>query len=331
MMRWLGLALLALFLLVLPQIVLGLDQPFLLRFATRVLIFGIAAVSLNLLLGYGGLVSMGHAAFAGIAAYVVGILDWHATNDEPLLRWPLHIAGTSNALIAWPVAILLTMAAAGLIGAVCLRMRGINFIMVTLAFAQMLYYAALSLEKYGGQDGLQLSGPSHLPLLRLNDRMTLYYVVLAALAASLLLIHRLIGSRFGMLLQGLRQNERRLRAIGIAPFRYQLATFVLAGGLAGLSGVLMMQHTQFVSPVDLSWEQSGNLLVMVVLGGKGTLLGPLLGVAVYLALELWLGGVTEHWQILFGPVFIVVVLFCRGKLTAVPSVVAGVFRRKAAL
>jgi branched-chain amino acid transport system permease protein len=301
----------------LPPIAALLDEPFLIRLFTRVMVMAIAAMSLDLILGYGGMVSLGHAAFVGIGAYVVGILSWHATGGEPLLSWPIAIPGTESAFVAWPAAVLAAALAALAIGLVSLRTGGVFFIMITLAFAQMLYFFFIALQKYGGEDGLQLMARSDLGPIDLGNRVTFYYVVLAVLAGCLGVAARLVRSRFGMIIRGCRQNERRLLAIGIPTTRYRLAAFVIAGAMGGLAGVLLANSQSFVSPADMAWTRSGEIMVMVILGGMGTLVGPILGAAAYLLLELAIGSYTTHWQVIFGPILILIVLFAKRGLYGV--------------
>ncbi len=291
-----------------------LDEPFYIRLFTRVVIMAIAAISLDLILGYGGMVSFGHAAFVGIGAYVTGILAAHAASGEPLTTWPIVVAGSDNAFIVWPLAVSAAALAALIIGLVSLRTAGIGFIMITLAFAQMLYFFFIALQRYGGEDGLQMATRSRLAGLDLGDKLTFYYLALAALIAVLWFCRRLVASRFGMVLRGCRQNERRMRAIGFATYRYRLAGFVVAGAIAGLAGVLLANSQDYVSPADMAWTRSGEFIVMVVLGGMGTLVGPVIGAAAYLLLELVLGGITIHWQAIFGPILILSVLFAKSGL-----------------
>jgi branched-chain amino acid transport system permease protein len=288
-----------------------LGEPFYIRLFTRIAIMAIAAVSLDLILGYGGMVSFGHAAFVGIGAYVTGILAYHAASGEALTTWPIVIHGSQNAFIVWPAAIALAALAAFVIGLVSLRTTGIAFIMITLAFAQMLYFVVIALQKYGGEDGLQMSERSRLFPLDLGDKLVFYYLVLAILVAVIAFCRRLVESPFGMVLRGCRQNERRMRAVGFPTYRYRLAAFVIAGALAGLAGILLANSQNYVSPADMAWTRSGEFIVMVVLGGMGTLTGPVLGAAAYLLLELLLGSFTTHWQAIFGPILIVIVLFAR--------------------
>ncbi len=296
----------------LPQIAQFLDNLFLLRVGMRIMILAIAALSLNLILGYGGMVSLGHASFIGVAAYVVAILNWHLSNNEPLLSWPILVPGSANAWVVVPVAIAASGLSALVIGFISLRTSGLYFIMITLAFAQMLYYVFIALQKYGGEDGTQLLEPVRLGSLRLNDRILLYYIVFAAMLGALLVVDRIVGSRFGRVLQGCRQNERRLEAVGYSTFHFKLVAFVIAGAMAGAAGVLLALSQQFVSPADLAWSRSGELVIMLVLGGVSTLFGPVFGAAFYVVLELVLGSWTTHWPIVFGPVFIFFVLFVKG-------------------
>ncbi len=298
-------------LLALPLLAQASGLDYAVGVATRILIFGLAGLSLNLILGYGGMVSFGHAAFFGAGAYVVGILSHHATLGEPLITWPLEIGGTETALIAWPAAMLVSGLLALAIGAVSLRTGGLYFIMITLAFAQMIYFLFVSLETYGGDDGLSMWRRSTAGPLDLADDRQFYYLVLALVALLLFLKGRLVESRFGMVLRGIRDNERRMRAIGFPTYRYKLTAFVIAGAVAGLAGALIANQTEFVSPSFLDWPRSGEILVIVILGGMGSLAGPLLGAMAFLLLEEVLSAWTEHWMIVLGPILILVVLFAR--------------------
>ena len=301
-------------LLVLPPLAGALGQDFVVGVATRVLIFALVALSLNLILGYGGMVSFGHAAFFGAGAYVVAILAQHATTGEPLITWPVVIQGTDSAWIAWPAAMAVSALLAAVIGAVSLRTSGLYFIMITLAFAQMLFFFFISLQAYGGEDGISLFKRSALPLLDLAKDIQFYYLVLAILLLALFLQARLVAARFGRVLMGARDNERRMQALGFPTFRYKLIGFVIAGALAGLAGALIANQTEFVSPSFLSWQRSGEILVIVILGGMGRLYGPVAGAVAFLLLEELLSAWTEHWMIVLGPILILVVLFARGGL-----------------
>ncbi len=304
---WAGIALA----LALPPLATVLGAGYTVSLATRILIYGLVGVSLNLILGYGGMVSFGHAAFFGAGAYVVGILGHHAFVGEPLLGWPLAVAGTESAWVAWPAAMLVAALLALAIGAVSLRTDGLYFIMITLAFAQMLFYVAVSLPQYGGEDGLSLWNRSRLWPLDLGQDVQFYYLVLALLLTTLRLVEHLIGSRFGRVLRGIRDNERRMRALGFPTYRYKLTAFVLSGALAGLAGALVANQTEFVSPSFLSWHRSGEIFVIVLLGGMGTLFGPVAGSLTYLLLQEYLSRWTEHWMLLLGPVLLLVALYAR--------------------
>ena len=265
--------------------------------ATRVMIFALAASSLNLVVGYGGMISFGHAAFFGAGAYSVAILAQE---------------GVVSALAAWPLAAAVSAACALVIGAVSLRTRGLYFIMITLAFAQMLYYFFVSLKAYGGEDGINLAARSRLPGLDLRDDATFYLVVLALLAVCLYLLKRLAASRFGAVLRGIRENEGRMTALGYPTYRFRLVCFVIAGGVAGLAGALIVNQHGFVSPNLLHWTQSGTLLIMLILGGVGRLYGGVAGAAAMLLLEEFLSNWTGYWQFSLGLVLLFVVLRAPG-------------------
>ncbi len=298
-------------LLLLPPLALLAGQSYFITLFCRILIYGLAAVSLDLLLGYGGMISLGHAAFVGIGAYVVGVLYVHSFQMEPLISFPFVLPGSENGLLVLPAAVAISAMFALVIGALCLRTRGMHFIMITLAFAQMLYYFFVSLEKYGGDDGLPLYSRSSVPGLDLNNDLHFYYFCLALLVLFLFLAKRLVGSRFGIMVRGASNNERRLNALGVSAYRYKLACFVIAGAGAGLAGGLLANHTEYVSPGLMHWTMSGELMVMVLLGGLGTLYGPVLGAVVFLLLEEFLAMYTAHWMVYMGPFLVLVVLFAK--------------------
>jgi len=283
-----------------PALANAADLGFMTQMVTRIMIYAIAALSLDLILGYGAMVSFGHAAFMGIGAYVVGIAAAHEVWD---------------AAITFPLAVLAAGFFALATGAICLRTRGVYFIMITLAFGQMAYYTASSLSAYGGDDGLTMWGRSRIfgadPL---RDGTTFYYVVLGCLAGCFVFARALVGSRFGRVIAGVRENRLRMQAVGFDPYAFQLVAYVLAGMMAGLAGALLANQTEFVSPSFMSWQRSGDLIVMVVLGGMGSLYGAVLGAVAYLAIEEILSHYTEHWRIIFGPMLILLVLFARGGL-----------------
>jgi branched-chain amino acid transport system permease protein len=285
-------------LLLLPLYAQLADDRFMLTLFTRIVILAIAAVSLNLILGFGGMMSFGHAVYLGIGGYAVGMLAFE---------------GVNSGFVQWPVALLSSAAFALVIGALSLRTRGVYFIMITLAFAQMAYYVVAGMARYGGDDGLTIQERSQFfAPLNLSDKVQFYYVCLALLLASLYLVWRLVNSRFGLLIQGVRSNETRMRAIGFPTYRYKLVCFVIAGTLCGLSGALLANHTDFISPAVMYWTRSGDLIIMVVLGGMGSVVGPVFGAVALLVLEEVLSGITEYWQIILGPLLLLVVLFARG-------------------
>ncbi len=299
-LRW-SLPVLA-FLLALPFVTQAFGDTFYVGLATRVLVFALAATSLNLILGFGGMVSFGHAAFLGIGAYSVAILMQN---------------GIASAWIAWPLAILLTALVSMLIGWISLRTQGVYFIMITLAFAQMLYYLVISLKSYGGDNGLSLAARSRAGWgIDLSNDAHLYYASLAVLVLALFLMMRLLNARFGHVLQAIRLNEVRMVALGYRVFRYKLAAFAIAGAVAGLAGVLLANVGGFVSPAMMQWSQSGMLMMMVILGGVGHIYGGVIGAIVFLLLEEFLSLYTIHWQLGLGAVLLIVVLFAPNGITS---------------
>ncbi|MBS0541965.1 MAG: branched-chain amino acid ABC transporter permease [Proteobacteria bacterium] len=294
---------------VLPLLTQAFDQRYLLSIGTRIVIWSIAAVSLNMILGYGGMVSFGHAAFFGIGGYAVGILS---------------ASGVPDGWVQWPVAILAAAAWAALIGALSLRTRGVYFIMITLAFAQLVYYVGASLEAYGGDDGLNIGRSRFSGLIDLRDKASFYWLCLVLLLATLWFCSRLAVSRFGFVLRGAKANDQRMSALGFPVFRYRLAAFVIAGAFGGLAGVLLANEGAYVSPAMMSWVKSGDLIVIVVLGGMGTLLGPVYGAIAFFTLEESLKplmdlvhkGWGEYWQIVFGPMLVLVALYAKGGISS---------------
>jgi len=304
---------------VFPLVMQAMDGLFYVSLASRILIYAIAATSLNLVLGYGGMVSFGHAAFFGAGAFVVGIMA---------------VEGVRSAWIAWPTAIAVAALAALVIGAMSLRTRGVYFIMITLAFAQMIYYIFVSLKTYGGDDGLSMPGRSTVGMgLNLRDDLTWYYLVLALLALVQYGLHRLVHSRFGRVIDAIRENEARAEAIGFPVYRYKLLCFVISGAVAGLAGALIANQSNYVSPSLLHWIQSGTLMIMVILGGVGTLWGGLIGATLLLALEHliadyrigWIASLAPNYQdhagLAVGIVLLTIVMLA-------PEGIAGLFRRR---
>jgi branched-chain amino acid transport system permease protein len=289
----------------LPLVAAVTGGNYVLSLVSRVMIFAIAALALDLLIGYGALVSFGHAAFIGLGAYAVGILASH---------------GIGDALISLPVALLVSALFALVTGIVCLRTKGVYFIMITLAFGQMAYFTASSLAPYGGDDGLTIQARNTLAGLPIfGSERSLYFVALICLLGTYLVCRSLVASRFGRVYRGARENATRMAAIGFEVYRFQLITYVIAGALGGLSGFLLANATDFVSPAYMSWQRSGELLIMVIFGGLGTLNGAIVGAAAFLLLEQWLSGLTEHWKVIFGPLLVLVAVFARGGLIGVVS------------
>jgi branched-chain amino acid transport system permease protein len=284
-------------LIALPPVVQAIGQPFYIDLVRRIMILAIAAVSLNLILGYGGMVSFGHAAYLGIGAYAVGILGFY---------------GITSGWLHWALAIGASALAAAAIGAVSIRTSGIYFIMITLAFTQMLYYLGISLDVFGGDDGMRLKSKSQFAgLIDLRDPVAFYYVALVLMLASVFLVYRIVNSRFGMVLRASKSNEARTRAIGFSPYPYRLAAFVIAGAMCGLAGALYANHTSYIVPGLMSWQQSGDIMFMVILGGMASTAGPVLGTFALLLVEELLKGWTEHWQVWLGPLLVLSVIFFR--------------------
>lgn len=296
-------------LLALPPLATLGGDPFLISVGARILIYALAALGLDLIVGYGGMVSFGHAAFFGMGAYTLGILAHHQSEGSAIPFLPFAWDGSNALLVQLPLAMLVAGLFAVVIGAFSLRTRGIFFIMITLAFAQMLYHFMVSLPTYGGGDGLSLWSRSELLGLDLYNDTTFYYVCLVLFLIVLLVLRRVVDSRFGMVLRACKQNEARLATLGVPTVRYRLAAFVIAGAVAGLAGGLAANSLEFVGPSLLHWTRSGDFLVMVILGGIGTLYGALAGAAGFLFLEETLSGLTEHWMLILGPALIFVVLF----------------------
>jgi branched-chain amino acid transport system permease protein len=267
--------------------------------------FATAAISLNLIFGFGGMVSFGHAAFVGVGAYVIGIAAHH---------------GVSNVLLTWPAAVVASATAALAIGAIALRTSGVYFIMITLAFGQMLYFLSIGLEKYGGDAGLPLREHSQLTdHLVLSDPLILYLLSAVVMICAFLLVRRIVNSEFGLALRGIRDNPTRMRSVGYSTYIYQLAAFTIAGGIAGLSGAILANVDSYVGPSSLHWFVSGELMIMVILGGAGSFFGPIAGATTFLLLKEVLSTLTVHWMVIMGPLLLLLVLFTRRGLSALVS------------
>ncbi|KAA0890991.1 branched-chain amino acid ABC transporter permease [Pusillimonas sp. ANT_WB101] len=275
---------------------LASNNPFVVTLFSRILVFAIAAVSLNLILGYGGLVSFGHALYLGLGVYSASILSFHGIDN-----------GWVQLLVTLVVCCLIGL----LTGAIVLRTAGIAFIMITLAFAQMFYFLFVSLSQYGGDDGMRLASGSKFSGIDLAQANTLYWAAFVLLCVSLYGTHRLIHSRFGVVLRASKSNDRRMKALGFPTFRYRLAAYVLSAALCGMAGLLFANLTEFASPSYMSWTTSGELIVMVMLGGLGTLFGPLVGSLAMILTEEGLKMLTQHWMVIFGPLIVLVVTVSR--------------------
>lgn len=281
---------------VVPFVATAIEQPFWISFFARILIYAIAASALNLALGYGGLVSFGHALFMGLGSYAVALPAFHGIASG----WAhLALCVGASSLVALAV------------GAISLRTAGMAFIMITLAFAQMGYFLLVSLKQYGGDDGLPVAATSLFGSFDLGSTLPLYAAALVVLALVTGWMAKLRAAPFGMALRGARQNARRINAIGLEAPRLQLVAFVISGAICGVSGMLLANLNAFASPSSLAWTVSGELIVMVVLGGIGTVAGPIVGALVFLGLEEVLKGLTEHWMVIFGPLIVLMALVGR--------------------
>lgn len=290
------LAVIFLFLALVPPVAQAFGGEFYITLFARIMVFAIAALSLDLILGFGGMISFGHAAYLGLGAYAVAVLSHY---------------GIDNGFVQFPVAVLGSALVALVIGAICLRTSGIYFIMITLALTQMLFFLGISLEEFGGDDGINTNRSELFEWFDLYDDKNLYYLILALLVICLAVSYRLINSRFGMVVRGCHSNEARMQAIGFPTFRYRLAAFVIAGAMCGIAGFLLANLTEFVTPEFMNWFRSGEIMIMVLVGGMGTLFGPVIGAAAYLLFEEISSSLTLHWPIIFGPLLVILVLFAR--------------------
>ncbi len=292
------------FLALVPPVSAAIDEPFYLSLFSRIMIFAIAAVSLDLILGYGGMISFGHAAYLGTGAYAVAVFSFY---------------GIDNGWLQLAMAIVASGLVALVIGAICLRTSGIYFIMITLAFTQMLYFLGISLEEFGGDDGIDTNRSEFVSWFDLNEDVNLYYLILVFLILSVYIGYRLINSRFGMVIRGSYSNDQRMQAIGFPTFRYRLVGFVIAGSMCGVAGFLLANLTEFLTPEYMHWFRSGEIMIMTLMGGMGTLFGPVFGAAAYILLEEWIpelleliqDGWGQHWWVMFGPVLIILVLYAK--------------------
>ena len=305
--KYLIVGLIFLILLLVPFIADMTSNSFITNMATRFVIYALAAVSLDLVLGYGAMISFGHAAFFGIGGYVVAILGFHMDLGETIFGW----AGSNSALIVWPLAMLLAALIGLVMGFLSLRTSGVQFIMITLAFAQMLYFVLVGLVLYGGDDGLSVSVRNVIPGLDVENATAFYYVCLVLMTVWVWICRRIVNSPFGMALRGFKQNERRNINLGYAPMRYKLTAFVISAAGTGLAGALWANYALYASPDMAAWLKSGEFMAMIVLGGMGSIFGPILGAAVYLGLEQTLTAWTENWMLFLGPILVLVILYAK--------------------
>ncbi|WP_306119292.1 MULTISPECIES: branched-chain amino acid ABC transporter permease [unclassified Roseitalea] len=287
-------------------------EPFIITLTTKAVILALAGVGLNIALGHGGLISFGHAAYFGLGGYAAGILAHHAQTFTPLMSAPFIIEGTKFMPVIWLVAVIVAGLAALVIGALSLRTSGVYFIMITLAFGQMLFFFAISWPAYGGEDGLVIYVRNEFPGLNTLDPIQFFALCYVILGLALWFSHRFGRSPFGLALNAARQNAERVQTVGIRPFRLRLTAFVISGMITGLAGALFADLNRFVSPSMLSWQTSGEIMIFIILGGVGRLYGPVAGAALFIALEHFLGGVSDYWLVFVGALLLLVVLFARG-------------------
>lgn len=291
---------------VIPAAIYAGGNAFWLDIATRLVVLSIAAVSLNLILGFGGMVSFGHAAYLGIGAYCVGIPTYHALFGE------FELVASNSGVFHVILAVVISALFALITGAICLRTKGVYFIMITMAFGQMVFYLFVSLETYGADDGLVITSRSEVPGIAMDNPLAFYFLCYGSLLAVIYLVHRIVNSRFGMVIQGAKGNEDRMRSLGYSTYIYRLAAYVIAGAICGYAGALLGNFTSFISPDMMDWAASGELMFMVILGGASTVFGPVIGAALFLLLEQLLSAFTVHWHLPFGIMLILTVLFVKG-------------------
>ncbi|MEM1373750.1 MAG: branched-chain amino acid ABC transporter permease [Pseudomonadota bacterium] len=309
--------------LAVPLWALVVDEPFTITLATRAAVLALAAVGLNIALGIGGLVSLGHAVFFGLGGYAMGILASHAQTYSPLELGPVTIAGTTSMPIIWLTAIGASALAALFIGLLSLRTTGVYFIMITLAFGQMFFFFSISWSAYGGEDGLSIYVRNGFPGLNTLVPIQFFALCFAALCLALLVQWRLGASAFGLALNAARQSPARVETVGLSPYRLKLLAFVISGAVTGLAGALFADLNRFVSPTMLSWQLSGELIVLIIIGGVGRVMGPVIGAALFVMLEHFLGEMTDFWHVWLGVILLVIVLFARGGLVGLLTGKAG--------
>ena len=306
-----------LILLLVPAWAVANDEPFSITLITRAVVFSLAAVGLNIALGLGGLVSLGHAVFFGIGGYSMGILAFHAQTYSALVKWPFLIEGTKSMPIIWLVAIALCSIAALIIGVLSLRTTGVYFIMITLAFGQMFFFFSISWPAYGGEDGLSIYTRNGFPGLNTLIPLHYYSLCLSILCFALWLNARIKKSPFGLALNAARQSPERVETVGLNGKRLKLTAFVISGTITGLAGALFADLNRFVSPTMFSWQTSGEIMIFLIIGGVGRLFGPVIGALVFVYLEHFLGDLSEYWHIYLGLFLLGIVLFGKGGLIGI--------------
>jgi branched-chain amino acid transport system permease protein len=303
--------LILIFLFLVPLFSMLLNDIYITTLFSKIVILAIAGIGLNLILGYGGMVSFGHAAFFGLGGYVTGILAFHFNNYEPIQILVFEFEGTNQLLFIWIFTLIFSSILALFIGYFSLRTTGVYFIMITLAFAQMLYYFSISWPTYGGEDGLSLSLRNQIPFLNTMDSTTFFYICYVWLIITIILVKFILNSPLGISLKASKENEDRVRSVGINPKKVKLISFIISGAITGLAGSLYADLNRFVSPTILSWQMSGEIMILVILGGMFRLYGPILGAFFYIILEQFLGGITENWQFWLGFIILLEVLYAK--------------------
>ncbi len=309
--------------LAVPLWAMASDEPFTITLATRAVLLALAAVGLNIALGIGGLVSLGHAVFFGLGGYAMGILAFHAQNFTPLELGPVTIDGTKSMPVIWLTAIVVSALAALVIGLLSLRTTGVYFIMITLAFGQMFFFFSISWSAYGGEDGLSVYVRNDFPGLNTLVPIQFFGLCFAALCLALIVHWRFRASPFGLALNAARQAPARVETVGLDPMRLKLLAFVVSGAITGLAGALFADLNRFVSPTMFSWQLSGELIVLIIIGGVGRLMGPVIGAALFVTLEHFFGEITEFWHVWLGVILLLIVLFARGGLIGILTGKAG--------
>ena len=303
--------LILIFLFLVPLFSMLLNDIYITTLFSKIVILAIAGIGLNLILGYGGMVSFGHAAFFGLGGYITGILAFHFNNYEPIQILVFEFEGTNQLLFIWIFTLIFSSILALFIGYFSLRTTGVYFIMITLAFAQMLYYFSISWPTYGGEDGLSLSLRNQIHFLNTMDPTTFFYICYVWLIITIILVKFILNSPLGISLKASKENEDRVRSVGINPKKVKLISFIISGAITGLAGSLYADLNRFVSPTILSWQMSGEIMILVILGGMFRLYGPILGAFFYIILEQFLGGITENWQFWLGFIILLEVLYAK--------------------